>query len=329
MPPVAKSLALLAGIAGMFATSPASAAIDWATVQGKDVVLYYPGQSNWEWALNRNPVEMPGAPYVRQGKTCRACHEGMEEFLGGDIVTGTDRTQMFADNAVLPSIEPTPIKDKPGAITLNAKFAHDDTNLYVHLDIDEGQQPDAGQDANFATKVAVMFSPSRSPDVVRTGCYAACHNDDTTNPGETPGVTRTMYLGRTRAKLTRQGGGDTLKPADELARLRTEGYFLEYWQARLNPGKPATPATLVVFDKREEVANVINADASYAGGKWSITLRGRLDGGPGLISFSPGKIYTVAFAVHAGHTARRFHNISGERTLAIDAGVADFIAKKQ
>ncbi len=329
MKSVPKALALLAGLAGLCASGPASAAIDWANVPGKDVVLYYPGQSNWEWVLAMNPVEMPGAPYVRQGKTCRACHEGMEDFLGGDIVTGTDRTQMFADNAVLPPIEPTPIKDKPGAFTVTAKFAHDGSNLYVHLDVDEGQQPDAGQDPNFATKVAVMFSPSRSPDVLRTGCYAACHNDSTGNPGATPGVNRTEYLGRTHARLTRLGGGDALKPADQLATLRAQGYLLEYWQARLNPGRPAVPATLAVFDKREEVANVVSADASYAGGKWSVTLRGPLNGGPGLISFLPGQIYTVAFAVHAGHTARRFHNISGERTLAIDAGVADFIAVKQ
>ena len=75
MKSVPKALALLAGLAGLCASGPASAAIDWANVPGKDVVLYYPGQSNWEWVLAMNPVEMPGAPYVRQGKTCRACHE--------------------------------------------------------------------------------------------------------------------------------------------------------------------------------------------------------------------------------------------------------------
>lgn len=196
MKPVPKALALLAGVAGLYASGPAAAAIDWSNVPGKDVVLYYPGQGNWEWALSMHPVEMPGAPFVHQGKSCRNCHEGMEEFLGSDIVTGTDRTQVFADNAVLPPIEPVPIKDKPGNVTVTAKFAHDDANLYVHLDIDEGDQPDAGMDKAFATKVAVMFSPSRSPDVLRTGCYAACHDDDTSNPSETAGVYRTMYLGR-------------------------------------------------------------------------------------------------------------------------------------
>lgn len=106
----------------------------------------------------------------------------MEDFLGGTIVNGEQRTYMFSDNSVQPPLEPTPIKDKPGAAALNVKFARDDTNLYVHLDIDEGQQPNAHQDPIFATKAQVAFSASRSPDILRTGCHAACHDDAFGNP---------------------------------------------------------------------------------------------------------------------------------------------------
>jgi len=39
--------------------------------------------------------------------------------------------------------------------------------------------------------------------------------------------------------------------------------------------------------------------------------------------------YTVSVAVHAGHTARRCHYVSIERTLRSDSGPADFVAVKK
>ena len=45
------ALGLAAGVGGLIAAAPARAAIDWASVPGKDVVLFYPGQASWEWAL--------------------------------------------------------------------------------------------------------------------------------------------------------------------------------------------------------------------------------------------------------------------------------------
>lgn len=69
MIPLSKPFALLAGLAGLFAAGPASAAIDWSKVPGKDVVLYYPGQANWEWALStqsRRDARRPVCP-LRHG----------------------------------------------------------------------------------------------------------------------------------------------------------------------------------------------------------------------------------------------------------------------
>ena len=54
-----------------------------------------------------------------------------------------------------------------------------------------------------------------------------------------------MYLPRTRAKLTRQGGGDALKGPDDLGKLRADGYQLEYWQAMMNPGQAPKAADVI------------------------------------------------------------------------------------
>ena len=320
-----RSFALLASLAAPLCISTAQATgIDWGSVPGKDIVLFYPGQASWEWALTN--ADMSGADDFKKGKNCDACHIGEEKDMGPQIVTGQPRT---FKTGTKPSIEPTPIPGKPGAVPASVKFANDGTNLYVHIEFAEGAQPDARQDPAFATKVTVMFNDGKVAEANRGGCFAACH-DDATGMASANGATRTKYLPKTHAKLTRQGAGDALKPADELAKLKAEGYYLEYWQARLNPGQPAQAANGMIFDKREQTSpTVVNAEAIFAGGKWSVTLSRKLDAGGTFKSFSGPGPYYVAIAIHAGHTARRFHYVSYERTLAIGSGAADFVAVKK
>ena len=50
--------------------------------------------------------------------------------------------------------------------------------------------------------------------------------------------------------------------------------------------------------------------------------------GEGHKDVAPGKLYTIGFAIHAGHTNKRFHYVSLEKTFTVDAGDADFVAKK-
>jgi cytochrome c-type protein NapC len=312
----ALSLAALPGAA------PSQAAgIDWAKVSGKEIVLFYPGQSSWEWSLSQSA--MSGAKEFREGKNCDDCHIGEEKTMGPQIASGQPR--VFKDGSK-PPIEPAPIAGKPGYIPATVKFANDGVNLYVHIEFAEGAQPDAKQDPQNATKVTVMFNDGGVPEANRGGCFAACHDDSNGMPSA-KGATRTMYLPKTRVKLTRQGGGDTLKPADDLAKLRADGYTLEFWEAKLNPDAPPVAADGVIFDKREEISPaVVTAEAAQSGGVWSVTLSRKLDAGPGFKTFSDSGRYTVSLAIHAGHAAHRFHYVSFERTLRIDAGSADFIA---
>jgi Ethylbenzene dehydrogenase len=323
--PGLKSFALLAGLTGLLAAPGARAAgIDWGSVPGKEVVLFYPGQASWEWSLT--PDDMSGATKFRQeGKSCAECHDGEEKGMGEHLVTGKPRLFKTVEK---PSIEPAPIAGKPGSITATVKFANDGTNLYVHLDVKDGNQPDARQDPAVATRVTVMFSKALASDVARGGCFAACHDDMTAMPSAN-GAARSHYLAATHAKLTRQGAGDALKPAADLAKLKADGYFLEDWQARINPGQAAKPAGYVIFAKRDEASLPITAEGSSANGITSVTLSSKLAPGGEFIGFAPGTTYRVAFAVHDGHTAGRFHYISLERTLVIDSGTADFIAVKK
>ena len=306
------------GIAALLASVSAQAAgINWASVPGKDVVLFYPGQSSWEWALT--PADMSGGEDFRKGKDCATCHIGEEKDMGPQIVTGTPRVFKTGEK---PSIEPTPIAGKPGAVNATVKVANDGTDLYVHIEFAEGNQPNAGQDAANATKVTVMFNDGKVPEANRGGCWAAMPSAS--------GATRTMYLPKTRAKLSRQGGGDTLADAAKLADLKSGGYQLEYWQAALNPGQPAKTETQIVFDKREAAAsNIVTAEATQSGGTWSVTLKRPLAAAAPFSAITAGNTYYLAFAIHSGHTAKRFHYVSYERSFSLNDGKTDLVAVKQ
>lgn len=300
------------GLACALGSTAACAAPNWDTVPAKDVSLLYPGQSSWEWVLTE--TDHPGAAKFRGGKNCAACHIGDEKDMGALMASGKKN-------------EPAPIANKPGHINAKVQFAHDAQNLYVRLVFAEGNQPDAKMDSKYATKVTMMLDGGGVPEANRAGCWGMCHDDSAGMPSAN-GADRTMYLGKTRAKLSRQGGGDALKPAADLASLKASGYWLEYWEARLNPGAAPAVVNGIAFDKFEATQpTAVSADAAYKGGTWTVMFTRKLNAGAGFIPLAAGKQYTVGFAIHSGHTAKRFHYVSFERSLVLDHGNADFVAK--
>ncbi len=304
---------ILSGVVALIAASfaqPASAAPDWSKVPAKTITLLYPAQMSWETLLTQ--TEHSGASKFREGKGCRGCHEG-EEQSSGKLLVGDK------------SIEPTPIKGKPGFITMNVKTAHDAERIYVQVAFNPGEQPDAGMDKDFATKVAVMFDDGGVAEAGRAGCWSTCHDNAAAMPSAGTKETQ-KYLARSRVAVTRKGG-EEIKPASELDKMRAEGGFLEYWQARLKPGAPPVVVDGTILEKRSERAQpMAAAEASEAGGLWTVTFSRKLAAGALSKDFAAGKTYTLGFSVHAGHTDHRFHYVSLEKTLVLDAGKADFVA---
>ena len=288
-------------------------AIDWSKVSGRDIVMLYPGQTSWEW--NLTTADHSAADKFKAGKNCIACHAGEEKTQGDLMVSGK-------------KAEPTPIKDFPGHVVTNVRFAYDDQALYVRMEFKEPKSPDSKMDPAFATKVALIFNDTAVNEGVRAGCWASCHEDNASMPTAN-GSTRTKYLMKTRAKLTRAGGGDTLRDADTLAKLTASGYVQEWWQAKLNPGKPAQGGGGIIFDKRDEIKGVIEAEASQNGDTWTVVMKRPLAAPAPWRPLEPGKVYTVGFSAHVGHSDKRFHHTSYEYTFALGQGSADFIAPKQ
>ena len=297
----------------IFAVGPAFA-IDWARVPGKDIVLFYPAQMSWELLLTQ--ADHSGADKFRQGKNCQGCHGGEERASGKLMVTDK-------------RAEPEPIAGKPGFILAKVKFAHDAERLYVNIAVTPGDQPDAGMDADFLTKIAFMFDDGSVPEMTRGGCFAACHDDLARMPSDGKSD-RTKYLTESRSAMTRQGGDDHVKSDAELDALRSAGVFLEYWQAKLNKDAPPVPAQGIVLAARNTIKEPeVVASGGFENGQWNLTLARKMDLGAPYKPIKSGKTYTFGISVHAGHTAKRFHYVSLENTMVLDSGNADFIAAAQ
>ncbi|HUO97165.1 MAG TPA: ethylbenzene dehydrogenase-related protein [Rhizomicrobium sp.] len=299
---------MLSAVAGLATLGCAAAAPDWATVPAKTITLFAPGQTSLEWLMS--PAEHKGADKFRAGTTCVSCHTGQERPMGMTISSGKKN-------------EGAPIPDKPGFIDAKVQVAHDAQNLYVRVEFADTGQPDAKM-AKPTASVAMMLAGEGLPEAARAGCWAGCHDDSAGMPSAGASA-RTMYLGKTRAQLSRRGGGDALKPQAELTSLRTAGYTFEYWLVQLDLNAKPAASSGTVFDKRAEGKTAIVAEANRAGSTWSVTLTRKLNAG--TVTLAPGKRYAVAFAIDAGHTAKRFHYVSFERSLVLDQGVADFVAK--
>lgn len=306
-------IAAVAGMAASVLAAPAHA-VDWAKVQGREVPLLYPGQTSWEWNLTE--ADHSAAKKFKEGKNCIACHKGEEKKQGDMMASGK-------------KAEPNPIAGFPGHVVADVKFAYDDKRFYVRMDFKEPPSPNAKMDAESATKAALIFNDAGVNEGVRAGCWASCHEDNASMPAAN-GAERTKYLMRTRVKLGRLGGGDALKPAEDLAKLMDAGYVQEWWQAKLVPGAKAKTAGGIIFDKREELKPaIITSEATFANGTWSVVMSRPLDAPAPYRPLVAGKVYTVGFGIHVGHSAKRFHHASYEYTFALGSGEADFIAAKQ
>ena len=300
----------------LFAASSVQA-VDWGNVQGKDVVLFYPGQASWEWALTHS--DHSGAKKFREGKDCTECHKQEESDIGAKIVSGK-------------KLEPHPIAGKPGSVTVNVKTAHDGEKLYVHFEWTEPAS-DGGDkmDPDVKSRVTMMLDDGHVTEATRAGCWGTCHDDAEGMASATAGKEITKYLAQSRTKVTRSGGGENFKPQADLDKLLSDGVYMEYWQAKIANDGSVAPVDGYILDKRHKNDTpAVEAQAENNGGKWIVTLSRKLAGaGPHHKDIAAGNTYSIGFAIHADNVKHRYHYVSLRNTLVLDQGSADFVAVKK
>jgi hypothetical protein len=251
---VLAAMTLAAGSA--FAADPAT--IDWSKVAATSVTLFYPGQSSYEW-LRNDHKKGKGAKAVENGQACVRCHEDEEKDLGAALVKGGP-------------LEPTPVKGKPGSVDLKVQAAYDAKNAYLRFQwrtaadragtnypsyrfdgkewkvhgypkldkvVQEGKQPGVYED-----RLSLMIDDGKVPGFARQGCWLTCHDGsrDMPNMGSKEAAQAALKKDDVRKYLpaTRSTPADwrTVKPAEELAKIKAAGGFADLIQWRAHRSNP-------------------------------------------------------------------------------------------
>ncbi len=313
-PSSASALNFCSGLIIWLLTLNAWAGVDWQAIPNRQITLFYPGQASWEWLL----TEHKGAALIKAGQFCEQCHGDMQPEMGEKLVSGN----LF---------EPEPIPGKAGSIKLDIKTAHDAENLYIHLEWKAGTTPDNKKLADNQSMASIILDDGQVPEITRGGCWGACHDD--MNGMASADTTRNTgkYLVKSRSKMTRKGGADYIKSAEELNKLLAAGFFAEIWQAQLNPGQAAKATDGYILETRHNHTPAhISVNAELTNGKWTVDFSRKLIlNSPTYKNIEKDKTYTIGFAIHDGYVNGRRHYVSFEQTLRLDEGPADFIAVKQ
>ncbi|MDO8608768.1 MAG: ethylbenzene dehydrogenase-related protein, partial [Phaeospirillum sp.] len=166
----------------------------------------------------------------------------------------------------------------------------------------------------------------------RSGCWTSCHSDARDMPtapaaaalGAAKGIdTKAGYVSkyvpesRTQFDTAKRDNWDKVKPQAELDAMLKAGAFLDLTRFK------SSGATEQGYVLAERVLKA-GADVTYAGkkegGNWVVTMSRKLKADqPGTVALEAGKTYTVGFAVHDDHTTGRFHHVSLDLRLGLDA----------
>lgn len=291
-------------------------AIDWSKVDAKQITLFYPGQSSWEWILTK--ADHGGAKNFRKGKSCRECHQDEEKDMGNLIVSGK-------------KLEPYPIPGKRGYVDVAVKMAYNESQFYIQLVWKEAAEAAKNKMAKDQSKVTLLFDDGHVKGVTRAGCWSACHDDATLMRSAPQDKEVNLYLSKSRTKLTRKGGGENYQSDTVLEQMLSDGYFIEFWQARLNQGQAVKAIDGYLLDKRyaSELTQV-NAVATLKEGVWTVELSRKLMPNlPHVKNIVAGKVYSFGLAIHDEYTMGRYHHVSFLHTFALDQGKVDFTPVKQ
>ncbi len=240
------------------------ATIDWTKIPSASVMLFYPGQSSYEWLSGNDHGKGKGAKAVREGGTCLKCHEGDERAMGERIVKGGP-------------LEPTPVKGKNGALELKVQAAYDAKSAYFRFQwntqnphpgtehqylrfdgkewkvygypkldqvVREGKEPGIYED-----RLTMMIDDGKVPGFGRQGCWLTCHDGerdmqrqvtkDQAGANALLGALKKSDL-RKYLPATRQDPAkwETGKSLEEIAKIKAAGGFVDLiqWRAHRSHG---------------------------------------------------------------------------------------------
>lgn len=247
-------------VGAAFAADPAT--IDWSKISSTNVPLFYPGQSSYEWLRS---AAHKGAGGAKRGDACVQCHDGKEQALGEKIVKGGP-------------LEPMPVKGKNGYVDLKFQAAYDAKNAYLRFQwktlnpypgtehqylrfdgkewkvygypkldkvVQDGAQPGIYED-----RMSIIIDDGKVPGFAQQGCWLTCHDGQRdmakqfTKEEIAANLLLTAYKKNDVRKYLPASRNDpsdwkTVKPVEEMNKIKAAGGFVELIQWRAHRSNPA------------------------------------------------------------------------------------------
>ena len=153
----------------------------------------------------------------------------------------------------------------------------------------------------------------------KTGCWAACHSD---MAGMDQSMGLGKYLGMSRQKLTRSGGGNNLKDAASLKALMTKGEYVDLWHAKAENGV-ATVSQSTILAAPQTIENPdLKVVARSEAGTWTVSFHQSRHSSHGK-GFSADGRYTLGIAIHQNNKGHE-HWVSLPLELMLSSGKLTF-----
>ncbi|RAU23401.1 hypothetical protein CU669_04535 [Paramagnetospirillum kuznetsovii] len=319
--PVAAPAASAPAVSGAVLPPVTGKAVDWSKATETKTVLFYPGQTAIEWVLTG--TDHGGTRAFKKGDRCFECHSNETADMGAKMVSGS-------------KAEKTPIPGKRASIPLSIKAAYDADNLYMRFEFPAGPHNDVPfakggkMDPDNEIKLAMIIDNGKVDMAARSGCWTSCHSDARDMPtapaavGAVPGidtklgyVTKYIPESRTQFDTTKRDNWDKVKPQAELDALLAGGTFLDLTRFK---SSGASEQGYILAERVLKPANDVAYSGKKEGDKWVVTMIRRLKATqPGEVNLVAGQSYSVGFAVHDDFTAGRFHHVSVDLKLGLDA----------
>ena len=284
-----------------FASLAIAKEVDWSTIKGTNMQLFYPGQSSWEWLLTKHS----GAKSVRKGSPCLECHEDEEKEMGALIVKGE-------------KLEPDPIPGKHGSVSIKLKTAYDSEHVYFQIKWKDMGFSDNSSD-KAKTKLTLMLGDKAVKEFPVAGCWGVCHDDATKMKSNQTGKIRQLYTSASRVKIKRQGGGDNIVDDSELTKLLNRGSFLEFWQIQIQAqGTNKLNHGYILEKRHQHKPAIFSATTTKNKDTWVVEFsRARDVSKTGIIQLTENHPYTLGIALHDNYVSGRRHYVSFGRNFAL------------
>jgi Ethylbenzene dehydrogenase len=238
--------------------------IDWQAIPAKSITLFYPGESTYDWLTSS---AHKGARSVKQGKSCLSCHDADERDLGNLLVKGgkTEPTSISGKNGLIDlSVQAAHDAEyvyfrfqwktnmsREGRMHDYVRFDGKQWKWYGHdrndKSVRSGEQPPLYED-----RFSIMLDDGKVPRFAQQGCWLTCHDGmrDTRNQVVGDRVRKhpligdaglkesdiRKYLAQTRTDPA--ASWDKTRSKEEIAKLKSEGVFLDLMQWRAARSAP-------------------------------------------------------------------------------------------